>query len=135
MDPHTLTLIERIFAIVYAALGLSLILHANRWVRVYTPAWNDPNFALRLGSIPLVIGVIIVVLHPAWTADTGSIVTAIGWLALFKGLVCVWRPEWMEAVAGRIRPTAGMFRLRGGIVCILAALVAWRSFAPGDASP
>lgn len=61
----------------------------------------ERNFTLLYlsGILALVMGLLIVVSHNVWTSDWRVIITIFGWMAIFKGLVRLFIPEKVGALA------------------------------------
>lgn len=45
------------------------------------------------GFLIVILGVLLLVSHPAWTADWRVVITILGWLVLLKGLMRIFFPE------------------------------------------
>lgn len=83
----------------FAAIGLAIL--TNRSALNAMIGQIADNFAVVFlaGVLLLVAGLTIVRLHPYWGEGWTSIVTAIGWLSIFGGLVRMLIPDQSAALA------------------------------------
>lgn len=54
---------------------------------------NHPASLVLSGFIALIVGIMLVVSHNLWVEDWRVLLTIIGWMALFKGLVIIFFPH------------------------------------------
>lgn len=54
---------------------------------------NDEKFAILASFIAIIIGLLNILFHNIWEGDWRLIITLIGWLALFEGLVLFIFPK------------------------------------------
>lgn len=54
---------------------------------------RNPVHIYVSGFFILILGVLVVVSHPVWTADWRVVITILGWLVLLKGLMRIFFPE------------------------------------------
>jgi hypothetical protein len=69
------------------------------------------------------IGLVQVALHNLWTDPTAIIVSAIGWLAIVKGVLLLAAPEGIMAFAASASSSPSRVRLYGVVVLILAIVL------------
>jgi hypothetical protein len=56
---------------------------------------KDPSQVLMTGFLALIIGILIVVSHNVWVMGWPVLITILGWLSLFKGVVRLLAPEFV----------------------------------------
>ena len=116
--------VEWFVAVTSLVIGASHILRAGDWVEAYRQLhrWGRPG-ALANGAIALFPGAAIVAGHGSW-AWPGAVVTALGWLLVFKGTVCCLVPD--KALRSMERGSSTMgFVAAGGV---LLALGGWACY-------
>lgn len=75
-------------------LGLYLLIITAIWLIRKDPFETEVRdvlqskgiFALS-GAMQIIIGLIIVILHPSWTADWRSLITLLGYFAIIQGII------------------------------------------------
>src|SRR5262249_50727646 len=76
-----------------AALGLAALVNRNLIPAVIGEAAHNDALVFLTGLLTLLAGVAIVRVHNLWTADWRLLVTVLGWLAVFSGVVRMWNPH------------------------------------------
>lgn len=74
-----------------------------------------------------VIGLLIINSYNVWSADWRIIITIIGWMALAKGLACLFFPERVAAMASRMINDKKM-NVWGVIVLALGLILAFKGY-------
>lgn len=84
-------LLARIIGVTFTVLYGGFLL--NRKFYNYESLSKQPFLLLLSGLIALILGQIILLMHPAWTPDWRSIITFIGWLLTFSGVLRLLAPK------------------------------------------
>jgi len=125
-------LIERVLAVGLLVVGLS------HWIRARMTAdmleeWRQNRFLpLYLGWFYLQIGSIIAFGHNKWVWDPVVIVTLLGWAWTIKGTLYLLWPNLLARMLEKKMPAGqnheGKFKLAGGCMALIGALLVWRVF-------
>lgn len=79
----------------YIVLGVSVFLQTKLWIEYARVLYSQPYMMLAQGFITLLLGLVIIVLHPQWVMAPSVITTVIGWLACIKGVMLLCFPRAM----------------------------------------
>jgi len=98
--------LAQLLSALYLAVGIGMFLKPARYRSIYEEVLRNPALLYFSGIFALAMGFIVVRVHNVWTQDWRPLVTIIGWVALFKGIVLVIWPEllakqasfWMKQV-------------------------------------
>lgn len=110
MDTQAAVIVAQVLGPLYVVAGLGLITAPERGARLISDMETNPAQALTWGLIALGLGLLILAVHPGWSADWTALVTLIGWLATLKGVLLILAPDMllrlsrpMVAAPGRLR--------------------------------
>ena len=120
--------IERVFAITYLVLGLSMLAYASRWRDWYDSTARKPGAAIKFGAIALLAGAVIIAGHNHWMSFPAGLLTVLGWIAIAKGLLLLLAPEFLDWWMRRIGIQLWTVMLGGAIAVALALIVGWQAF-------
>jgi len=81
---------------------------------------------LIIAVITLILGLLLVVSHNIWVSDWRVVVTLLCWLTLVSGLVRLFFPQAVVAMAGKF-PSSG-FRTAALFLIILGGYLTYRGF-------
>jgi len=85
--------VEWFVAVTSLVVGASHIVRARDWVEVFALLHRAGRpGAFFNGALSLVPGAVIVAGHGEWSWP-GAVLTAFGWLLVFKGLICLVAPD------------------------------------------
>ncbi|MFM9033697.1 MAG: hypothetical protein ACKOQ4_05335 [Mycobacterium sp.] len=93
-----------------------------------SPVW--PWFG---GAITVLLGLIVVGLHPYWTNPPAVIISALGWLMVARGILLLAFPAALMSAANAVIGTGAIWRVAYAILALLGlylTVVGWR---PGGA--
>lgn len=90
---ETTIIITRIFATVYVAFGLGMLISPNFYKEEIGKLLVTPSFIFLSGFLAIIFGVLIVTTHHYWENDWRMIISIFGWIALVKGVLLIIAPE------------------------------------------
>ena len=90
---ETTIIITRIFATVYVAFGLGMLISPKFYREEIGKLLINPAFIFLSGFLAIVFGVIITTTHHYWENDWRMVITIFGWIALVKGSLLIVAPE------------------------------------------
>ncbi len=74
--------------------ALALAVNKYRWENLVGEIEDNHLSMLLAGTIALLVGLIIVLMHNVWRADWSIIITVFGWLGVLKGIMIFLLPSW-----------------------------------------
>jgi hypothetical protein len=86
---------------------------------------EDKTITVSTGYITFLLGLTTVVLHNIWVMDWRIAITILGWTTLFKGIMKIGFPEYVNK---RAQTFKGRQTLWGGIIFLLGVWLFWMSF-------
>lgn len=89
-----------------------------------SPVW--PWFG---GAITVLLGLIVVGLHPYWTSPPAVIISALGWLMVARGILLLAFPAALMSAANAVIGTGAIWRVTYAILALLGlylTVVGWR---------
>ncbi len=82
-------------------LGLALLVRPNTLSLVVKDFVASRALVFLSGAFALVFGLVIVLLHNVWVFNWPVAITIIGYLAVIKGVMRLFFPEWVDPMAAR----------------------------------
>ena len=111
----------QIFGLIYLAMGLAFVVHPGQIQASLKAIFKNDGLCLCIGFMAMLMGATIIVLHSRWGTPEEILISVIGWLAFFKGLVYAGFPEVAEDFSDGILDSAKTIRFLGGLVALLGA--------------
>ena len=98
------TFLSRMIGLFSILISVSMVAHRRATVETVTALVHSPPLLLIVGMIGLIAGLAIVLGHNVWSGGVlPVIVTLVGWLILFRGLLLLFLPpEAAVALLGRL---------------------------------
>lgn len=93
---ETTIIITRIFATVWIAFGLGMLMSPKFYKEEIGKLLVTPSFIFLSGFLGIIFGVIITTTHHYWENDWRMIITIFGWIALIKGILLIIAPKQAE---------------------------------------
>ena len=105
--------IAQIVGPLYAVIGVGLMVNAEAWPKMIREYAENTALCFLGGFLTLILGLLILAFHHAWTADWRVVVTVFGWLAAIKGgLLLIW-PKPLLELSERLMTGASQLRYMG----------------------
>ena len=89
--------------------------------------YAQTSLMLAHGFITLILGLIIITLHPQWFMGPGVITTVIGWLACVKGAMLLWCPQGMIKTFPLKMFNNKVLKVESLVVIVLGAVLVYYS--------
>lgn len=128
MDPTTIFL-AKLAGPIILAVGLGIFFSRGYYQKVYRSLGNEPLAALISGMIAVAAGIALVLYHNRWDTLLAGIISLIGWLSIFKGLMLIIVPETIDRMGNTLvnsswfRFTAALYAVAGVYISYLAYFV------------
>ena len=123
MSDTTIFLVK-MFGPIFLVMGLGILANKGQYEHMMK-GLNEFTLAYFIAAVtPLVVGLAIVLNHNMWTTPPEMVISAIGWLAILKGILRCLAPEWTLKV---LRGFASGNHLTAASVAmiILGAYLGW----------
>lgn len=72
---------------------LAVLLRRRSLRRMLEGAGDTQILAFISGALVLILGLLVVISHNVWTSDYRGVITFLGWLTVFKGVVRLFFPD------------------------------------------
>lgn len=86
-------LMAKIFAAVYLAAGLGVLLNPRFYSRIMDDILKNSAITFIYGFFAIIFGVFMVTYHNFWVKDWTVVVTLFGWASLIKGFMFLVLPQ------------------------------------------
>jgi uncharacterized protein YjeT (DUF2065 family) len=85
------------------------------------------------GATALVVGIAIVLNHNVWTPDWRSVISAIGWISIAKGVIRILFPGVGPQMAAGYVEQPSFLRIGGIVIAVLGAWLSFEGYRAGQA--
>lgn len=85
--------LAKALGVYFTIISVGLILNLNKLRPILVDLLRDARLVLLSGIMALIFGILIVVSHNVWVMGWPVIITILGWLSVFKGVVRIFYPE------------------------------------------
>ncbi|PJA47867.1 MAG: hypothetical protein CO170_04615 [candidate division SR1 bacterium CG_4_9_14_3_um_filter_40_9] len=120
--PQVLLLWTALFFLIFA---LPMMFAPHKILRVLERMMKNEDFIRLRGIIALLFGLAYVTVYQVIDGTWGLLFSLFGYLSLLKGIRLIWNPAYANTKFKRMYNTEGKMILRGAIILICAALLAW----------
>lgn len=93
---ETSILIAKFIAVIYGSFGIGLLFNSQFYRAEISKLLDNSAYLLLVGILAIVVGILIIEYHNHWVKNWTIIITAIGWIALAKGIVLLAFPGIMK---------------------------------------
>jgi hypothetical protein len=124
---NTSLLIGRLFAGVYIAVGLGMLLRPAHYGKMLADFTKSPGSIYLGGIMALIVGLLVVMFHNLWAGGWVVVLTVFGWLALIKGCLILALPDLFVTKVSALMPTGKGLRVMGVAILVLGLVVGYLS--------
>ena len=108
--------------------SLSMLIHSARFKKTMNDFLTNASLMAFAGGISLILGLVIVVAHNIWVTEWPIIITIIGWLLIFQGVMRIMFPDatikiWKDLMV------SSAYTLVSWIVLLVSIYLLWAGFA------
>lgn len=111
-----------------AIVSIAMLFNASRFATILNDVIDNPTLLLFSGILALIFGILLVVSHNIWQADWKVIITIIGWLALFKGIIRIGLPQLSFGMMRYFTQNKTAYYLTGVITLLLGIFLCYFGF-------
>ena len=120
--------IARLLGPVLGVIGVSILLNEQIYAAIVLEAVHSPTLIYFSGLLSLPIGIAILNLYRAWTADWRVVVTIFGWLFTFGGIVRILLPQLTAVLGERMFSSAAAMPIVGAIVLLVGGWLCFEGY-------
>ena len=120
--------IARLVGPVLAAVGVGMLSNQPTYREMAAQFLSTLPLIYFSGVLMLVAGLAILNLHPDWTPDWRSAVTAIGWVLTCVGTFRIIAPQFANFIATSIIQNAGFFTGLGIVLVVVGGFVTFKGY-------
>lgn len=120
--------LAKAFSIYFLVVGLAMIIRHKKMKEVIDAFFKNKGGIFLAAIITLILGILLVLFHPRFTADWCVVITVLAWLTLLKGVVYMFVPEFIMYTKKGILSHAGVFYVAGIVCLILAGFLGYHGF-------
>lgn len=120
--------IERVAALFYLIMGISLLFRPAIWVTYIDEMQNEKPAANSYALVHLLLGLMIVVFHNTWVMAPAVIITIVGWGVIVKMVTFLLFPEFLMGLLPKGEKLIKSARIEGLIFTILMLWVLIKNY-------
>jgi hypothetical protein len=106
---------------IYLFLGGMMVAFKYQTLRqVINEYFDSPALVMIGGTMSVIIGLLMVVSHSVWEINWKIVITLVGYLTLFKGILHWFFTDWASSLASKW--AEGKFHLYASIVMIMLGI-------------
>ena len=120
--------LAKALSIYFVIIGLGLLLRKDHF-REIIKAFFSRKASLFLGGwLALIVGILMIAAHPRFTADWRSWITAIGYLSLLKGIVCLFVEGRVITFKAKLVAYGSFCYIAGSVCVVLGMYLGWHGW-------
>jgi len=120
--------LAKAFGLYFLFLGAAIIIRRSWYQEVFTGMFECKHCLFMLIWLTLVLGILLVIVHPAFTPDWRSVITVLVWLTLLKGLLHLFFPKQLIGYKRKLLAKPAVYYVSGIICLVLGAFLAYKGF-------
>jgi predicted MFS family arabinose efflux permease len=97
--------VAKVIALMYIAAGIAALSGKISYGKIVEDFERSPGLTFVTGFITLIIGMLLVTYHNMWAKDWTVLITVIGWISLFKGVMFIAFPQAISVFKGWYKNT------------------------------
>ena len=112
-------------------VGVGIIVNLEHYRRMVADFGASPLQIYVSGTMAIVFGLLIIILHNEWLWNWPVIITVLGWLTLLKGAVRVVAPKLVAERSERYARNKNAVTVSALVALVLGAILSYFAFVPG----
>ena len=117
----------QIIGLYLLAISLASLIHQNRVRQIIKEILANPAFLATIGCKSLLIGLVILIPHDLWVCQWPILITLIGWIMTFRGLMILFFPKIMIKFFRGFMENSG-FMFFSWVWFLIALYLTWIGF-------
>jgi len=120
--------IARLTGPLLVVIGVGVLLNEANYVAMITEAAHSPTLIYLSGLLTLPLGLAILNVYRAWTADWRVIVTILGWLLAIGGVIRIVLPQFTATLATTLYSTSAGLTVFAVVVLVLGGYLSFDGY-------
>lgn len=118
--------LAKIIGLYFLIVGFWVLVRGKALQEVLEEFIQSRAIIFIIAVITLILGLLLVISHNIWVSDWRVVVTLLCWLTLVSGLVRLFFPQVVVAMAGKFRSSG--FRIASLFMMILGGYLTYKGF-------
>jgi len=120
--------IARLTGPLLVVIGVGVLLNEANYAAIITEAAHSPTLIYLSGLMTLPLGLAILNVYRAWTADWRVIVTILGWLLAIGGVIRIVLPQFTATLATTLYSTSAGLTVFAVVVLVLGGYLSFDGY-------
>ena len=120
--------IARLIGPLLVVIGVGVLLNEANYAAMITEAAHSPTMIYLSGLITLPLGLAILNVYRAWTADWRVIITVLGWLLVIGGVIRIVLPRFTASLAITLYSTSAALTVFAVVVLVLGGFLSFEAY-------
>jgi len=120
--------IARLTGPLLVVIGVGVLLNEANYAAIITEAAHSPTLIYLSGLLTLPLGLAILNVYRAWTADWRVIVTILGWLLAIGGVIRIVLPQFTATLATTLYSTSAGLTVFAVVVLVLGGYLSFDGY-------
>ena len=90
---ETTILIAKIIGVIYLSFGVGMLFNKEHYTKAFENLLESSTYLIVGGFFAVIFGLLIIEYHNIWTKNWIVLITIVGWIALFKGILLLAFPK------------------------------------------
>jgi len=111
-------------------IGVGVLLNEANYAAMIAEAAHSPTLIYLSGLLTLPLGLAILNVHRAWTADWRVVVTVLGWLLAISGVIRIVLPQFTATAATALYSTSAGLMVFAVVMFVLGGYLSFEGYRP-----
>ncbi len=120
--------IGQILSIIWVVMGLAIIVHNQRFKKVFNDFCEKPSLLALSGFLSLTLGAILVSAHNIWVFNIQGLITVLGWVIFLHGFMRLVFPEWVSQKGKQFLMAKNGLMFMAWVVFLLGLYLGYMTF-------
>lgn len=122
---ETSIFLARLIGPLFLLVAAGVLMNPKHYANMTSRFIKNPELYYFSGAMAFVIGVAMVIVHNVWTTDWRVVITILGWLSIFKGVIRILCPNLGATIANSLVESKQTMKISSIILILFGA---WLSF-------
>jgi len=120
--------IARLTGPLLVVIGVGVLLNEANYAAIITEAAHSPTLIYLSGLLTLPLGLAILNVYRAWTADWRVVITILGWLLAIGGVIRIVLPQFTATLATTLYSTSAGLTVFAVVVLVLGGYLSFDGY-------
>ena len=130
VDLSTSFFIAKLLGPTFALMGLSVLLRESGFKAILRDAAHSAALVYLSGFLSFISGLLLILTHNVWSPDWRVLITVIGWIAMARGFVTIFQPQWAVAMFTRLIERQTVFYSAAAIDLLVGLVLIYLGYFP-----